>query len=144
MDESPLRRKRSGEKKEGTNNGAGSEYGEEKKGRKQGKHITYYPNGKIETIRNYRNDTIEGKSFIYYDNGQLEQKKSFWKGVAVDTMKHYMENGYMNFMYIFKDTFKIWILLDIDGTVLQQENQGYFEDELEKRKFLELQKSKVK
>lgn len=108
----------------------------DKQGRKQGKHITYYENGKIKSIWHYHNDTLEGKSYHYYYNGKKELEITFRKGLQVDTYKHYAEQGYMDAMFVIGDTSQEWFLLDTGGEVLQKKYERYTIQEIEKRKLL--------
>ena len=36
-----------------------------------GKHKTYFPSGKVETITNYKDSKAEGEWKSYYENGQI-------------------------------------------------------------------------
>jgi hypothetical protein len=89
-------------------------------GHKQGKFITYYPNGKVKDIRHYINDTIHGHAVWFYDDGFPHIEKTFVMGREIDTVKMYLKGGRLDQLFVYTDSFECWYLLNADHTILQQ------------------------
>ena len=62
-------------------------------GKKSGEWKRFFKNGQLESIENYRNDTLHGRQLIYYPNGQLYIKRTYLKGKEIDSTIWYHDNG---------------------------------------------------
>ena len=62
-------------------------------GIKNGEYKTYYDNGNIETVVNYKNDKLNGESKSYYENGQIKGEINYKGGKKDGISKSYSENG---------------------------------------------------
>lgn len=62
-------------------------------GRKSGEWKRYFKNGHLESIENYRNDTLHGRQLIYYPDGQLYIKRNYFNGKEIDSTVWYHSNG---------------------------------------------------
>jgi antitoxin component YwqK of YwqJK toxin-antitoxin module len=73
------------------------------KGKLNGKHLSYYTNGKVHYESNYVNDTLSGSDKIYSKEGVLSKEgnvKNFnWDGLVTD----YYSNGKKKYDLIYKD-----------------------------------------
>eukprot|EP00800_Vazella_pourtalesii_P000922 TRINITY_DN1077_c0_g2_i3.p1 TRINITY_DN1077_c0_g2~~TRINITY_DN1077_c0_g2_i3.p1 ORF type:complete len:130 (-),score=15.54 TRINITY_DN1077_c0_g2_i3:55-444(-) len=67
--------------------------GNYKNGEREGKWKLYRENGKLEGIGNYKNGKLEGEWKWYHNNGKLEQIGNFKNGKQEGEWKLYRENG---------------------------------------------------
>ena len=65
-------------------------------GKKEGEWKTYYSNGYIKTLENYKNDTLNGPKISYRPDKSLRAKSFYRKGVVVDSFILYHSNGKIN------------------------------------------------
>lgn len=65
-------------------------------GKKQGEWKTYYTNGQVAKVENFRNDTLNGKSFYFDENGNMKGKLFYTMGLKVDSSIMYFSNGRIN------------------------------------------------
>jgi hypothetical protein len=63
------------------------------KGKKNGWHKIYYPNGQLQHKVQYRSDTIHGLKFQYYEDGTLMSQFEFYHGICNGRFKKYFANG---------------------------------------------------
>jgi hypothetical protein len=97
----------------------------DKNGLKQGKFVKRYANGGVFEVLHYLNDTLHGKFISYYPNGNTQVEKAFSHGKEIDTVKIHLENGILSQMFIYKDSFQEWLLVDSNMTILQT-NRTYY------------------
>ncbi len=64
-----------------------------KNGMHNGQIITYYDNGNIQTIHNYKNDILIDNIKSYWYEGSLQSEVSIESGVRNGLMKTYYKNG---------------------------------------------------
>ncbi|HLP56122.1 MAG TPA: hypothetical protein VK151_13890 [Fluviicola sp.] len=76
---------------------------EDEKGVKQGKDLTFFPNGNVKELIYYSNGKSNGYTNRYYESGELKDKGKFRDGVFVDTMFSYRKNGSLEVYSIFDD-----------------------------------------
>ena len=62
-------------------------------GKKTGEWKTLFKNGRLESIENYRNDTLNGPQQIYYPDGQLYIQRTYLNGKEIDSTIWYHSNG---------------------------------------------------
>jgi antitoxin component YwqK of YwqJK toxin-antitoxin module len=62
-------------------------------GFKQKTWITYYKNGKVKVIANYKNDTLNGKYKSFFSNGKIEFECNFIMGIKDGVSLYYNKNG---------------------------------------------------
>jgi len=68
-----------------------------------GKHILKYPNGKIRSIRNFKNGIFNGKQYDYFDNGQIASESSYINGFKDGLMLIYSSEGILYYKYAYKN-----------------------------------------
>lgn len=99
-------------------------------GMEYGLNITYYPNGKIETISSMVWTMMHGYSYDFYENGNLHIESLMEYGIRVK-QKQYKENGEVEYTFsIDKDDFFYSTLLmyrkknnwEIDETIREKLN----------------------
>lgn len=61
--------------------------------------VTYYPNGKIESIIHLNNGVREGVALFYYDNGNLKEERNYLKDKVEGVVKLYYPNGNLKEMF---------------------------------------------
>lgn len=64
-----------------------------KKGRLDGKSISYYDNGIIYYEQNYSKGELDGYERFYYSNGQLKIESKFLQGLKIGESKFFDEKG---------------------------------------------------
>lgn len=64
-----------------------------KKGRLDGKSVSYYDNGLIYYEQNYIDGELDGYERFYYPNGQLKMESKFIQGAKIGDSKFYDEKG---------------------------------------------------
>jgi antitoxin component YwqK of YwqJK toxin-antitoxin module len=62
-------------------------------GLKQKTWITYYKNGRIKIIANYKNDSLNGKYKSFFSNGKIEFESKFIMGVKDGLSLYYNKDG---------------------------------------------------
>ncbi|GLI54514.1 hypothetical protein PM10SUCC1_00290 [Propionigenium maris DSM 9537] len=55
--------------------------------------VSYYENGKVEAIENYKEGRLEGKCVCYYENGQIKEARNYKTGKPCGKYVAYYENG---------------------------------------------------
>ena len=59
----------------------------------EGKFISYYESGKIKKEDNYENDKLNGISISYYENGKIKEKSNYINNDIQGIKAEYLENG---------------------------------------------------
>lgn len=59
----------------------------------QGEFKTYYRNGQIEQIMNYKKGLVNGKSLRFYETGQKLSESEYLDGIQVGEINKYFDNG---------------------------------------------------
>jgi antitoxin component YwqK of YwqJK toxin-antitoxin module len=62
-------------------------------GKKSGEWKRLFKNGQLQSIENYRNDTLHGRQLIYYPDGQIYIKRTYFQGKEIDSTIWYHSNG---------------------------------------------------
>lgn len=62
-------------------------------GLKQNTRITYYKNGKVKVLANYKNDTLNGKYKSFFSNGKIEFEANYIMGIKCGVSLYYNKNG---------------------------------------------------
>ena len=62
-------------------------------GRKSGRWVEYFPDGKPEEVFQYRNDLLEGPSLRYFANGKVSRESTFKDGQPVGLETQWTEDG---------------------------------------------------
>lgn len=75
---------------------------------------TYYENGSVKDIDNFKNGKAEGSAKRYYENGALKSEMSFKNGKAEGIRKTYYENGTLKTEIIYSNNKPNGILKDYD------------------------------
>jgi antitoxin component YwqK of YwqJK toxin-antitoxin module len=75
---------------------SGEPEGQTVNNKREGEWKTFYSNGKIKALENYKNDTLEGSNFSYGPNGNLRAKSFYHKGIMIDSFIMYHSNGQIN------------------------------------------------
>ncbi len=70
-----------------------AEYTVNKYGKKHGIETTFFKNGNIQGIYQYKNDTINGLCKEYYENGNLRYKYYLRRNVIIGSAYEYYQNG---------------------------------------------------
>ncbi len=65
--------------------------------------ITYYPNGKIESVINIYNGSREGLAKFYYENGNLKEERNYSKDKVTGVVKLFYPNGNLKEMFNIED-----------------------------------------
>lgn len=65
-------------------------------GKKEGEWKTFYLNGNLKSIENYKNDTLNGPKVAYGPNENLRAKYFYKMGIMVDSFIMYHSNGKIN------------------------------------------------
>lgn len=60
---------------------------------KDGEWISYYENGKTESVENYKNDLIEGNYQYFHDNGQLWTERIYKQGKLWNVISNFSRGG---------------------------------------------------
>ena len=68
-------------------------YGRYKRGKKIGRWVSYYQNGKIKDEKNFKNGLNNGFHINYHDNGFKESRGTYKNGKKIDDWKYWDENG---------------------------------------------------
>ncbi|WP_375579360.1 hypothetical protein ABWH96_20535 [Marivirga tractuosa] len=66
-------------------------------GRKNGEWTTYFKNGQLASIENYKEDTLHGTQIYYTPKGLYKLKANYYNGIKVDSFLMYTVNGTLNF-----------------------------------------------
>lgn len=71
-----------------------------KNGKKEGTHRAWYPNGKLQFLRNYSNGEFQGDQWAWYDTGSLYRYSNYDRGVE-KAQKMWRQNGmiYINYVH---------------------------------------------
>ncbi|MCC7506168.1 MAG: hypothetical protein IT259_12745 [Saprospiraceae bacterium] len=101
-------------------------------GRKEGKMIEYYPDGKVRAERNFKNDLEEGRTVYYFPSGNIREVQHFMAGEKNlgDTL--WYDSGEIQFTADFKNSrktgfFRKW---SKEGEIVIEAE--YFQDSLVK------------
>ena len=70
---------------------------------KDGTQKRYYPNGKIDMERTFKNEKLDGVAKDYFESGQLKSEVNYKDGEQEGLTKTYYENGQLNTEENFKD-----------------------------------------
>ena len=62
-------------------------------GKKEGEYKSYYRDGQLEEICNYKNNNMEGEYKYYYKNGQIWGTRNYKNGKLEGEFIIYHENG---------------------------------------------------
>ena len=62
-------------------------------GKQDGKWISFYKNGNIKSIINWKDGKLNGKAYEYYENGKVLREETYVNGEANGPAKSYHENG---------------------------------------------------
>lgn len=62
-------------------------------GSKNGKWIEYYPDKKVKSQGNYKNDLKDGLWSFYFDNGKIQQQGNYSNGRMTGNWKWYFKSG---------------------------------------------------
>src|SRR5690606_17458969 len=65
-------------------------------GKKIGEWTTYFKNGQIASVENYKNDTLHGRQIHYTPSGRYNLRANYRMGVKVDSFFLYTGNGDLN------------------------------------------------
>tara|TARA_Y100000589_G_scaffold96468_1_gene91038 strand:+ start:55 stop:1623 length:1569 start_codon:yes stop_codon:yes gene_type:complete len=76
--------------------------GEFSYGIKEGDHITFYPDGKIASIINYKKGLADGEAIWYHHNGNIAIKRYFKNGYQYGIYTEWYENGQIRVIYKLK------------------------------------------
>lgn len=60
---------------------------------KQGKYISYFPDGTVYEEAEYLNDTLHGSRKLYYENGKLSVVENYKRGKFISPFLKYFESG---------------------------------------------------
>ncbi len=103
-------------------------------GLKNGEWTTYFKNGQLASIENYKNDSLHGRQIHYTPSGRYNLRANYNMGIKVDSFFLYTGNGDLN-LQEFRDstgkpqgTFRVY---DANGTIIQIGNykDGKFDGE---------------
>ncbi len=61
--------------------------------------VSYYPDGKIESVIHTYNGTREGLATFYYENGNLKEERNYSKDKVTGVVKIYYPNGNLKEMF---------------------------------------------
>ena len=59
----------------------------------EGLNVTFYENGKVFSVTNFQNGTLNGEQLIYYENGNKLAEKNYKNGKKDGEQKGYYTNG---------------------------------------------------
>jgi hypothetical protein len=65
-------------------------------GKRDGEWITYFVNGQLAAVENYRNDTLHGRQIHYSPQGFYKLRANYKMGIKVDSFYLYNSNGQVN------------------------------------------------
>ena len=96
----------------------GWERGNFKKGRKEGKWVSYFENGQLFYKGDLKNGMKEGKWVFYFTNGQLARKGEYKNGVEEGMWVFYQSNGQVLHKGNFKNGWEegTWVYFNFDGS----------------------------
>jgi antitoxin component YwqK of YwqJK toxin-antitoxin module len=86
-------------------------------GKKNGKHIHYFKNGKVNYIQDYINGAMTGTFVVYYESGRIKQEGRLYKGKNIGEWKMYDKNGNLNEINIYDTSLNSYrkILINMNG-----------------------------
>jgi len=87
-----------------------------------GKITIFFPNGKIQSIINYKSGVMEGEEKYFFDNGQLWSTRIIKNGVAWTIINNYNKKGEKMDGGTLKDGNGTLILYDEKGKLVEIEN----------------------
>ncbi len=73
------------------------------KGKKNGVHEGWWPNGNKKFSFSFKDDTSTGEHFEWHQNGQLFTHKQFKNGLEQGVQKAWDKNGDLMYKYIYND-----------------------------------------
>lgn len=68
-----------------------------------GELVSFFSEGKIEFISNYKNGLKDGEEKIWFINGNLLSKRSYFKGKKIGNHIGFHENGDIRYFFQFED-----------------------------------------
>lgn len=103
-------------------------------GQRNGEWTTYFKNGRLASVENYKNDTLHGRQIHYTPSGRYNLRANYKMGVKVDSFFLYTGDGDLNFEGYRDSTGKqqgIFKIYDANGRVIQIGNykDGIFDGE---------------
>jgi antitoxin component YwqK of YwqJK toxin-antitoxin module len=103
-------------------------------GRKNGEWMTYFKNGQIARLDNYKNDTLHGRQIWYTPDGQYNLRANYNMGIKVDSFFMYDGKGRLNLVEFSDSTGKQqgpFIVYNTNGQIIQAGNyrDGKFDGE---------------
>ena len=72
-------------------------------GKKEGKMLDYYPDGKLRGERLFQNDKQVGRTMLYHPNGQIMEAQYYMDGLKEGGDTIWYENGQVQFTSWFKN-----------------------------------------
>jgi antitoxin component YwqK of YwqJK toxin-antitoxin module len=72
---------------------------------------TWYRNGKVRSIENYKHDDLEGITTLFFESGNKQAELSFKNGLYHGPVKYFDSNGKLIAHYEFYNDFMIKIIL---------------------------------
>ena len=94
--------------------------GKMKDGKKEGKWISWYPNGQKKSVVTYKDEKLDGLFTIWYENGQKKVKRTYKDGEPDGLETKWYENGQKRLEETWKDgewiSEKEW---DEDGSLIR-------------------------
>ncbi len=75
----------------------------EVKGKKEGKMTDYYPGGKIESERLFKNDLQAGRTVLYHPGGQVKEVQYYENGTREGGDTIWYEDGSLKFTATFRE-----------------------------------------
>ncbi len=77
--------------------------GKMKGGKKEGKWISWYPNGQKKSVVTYKDEKLDGLFTIWYENGQKKVKRTYKDGEPDGLETKWYENGQKRLEETWKD-----------------------------------------
>jgi antitoxin component YwqK of YwqJK toxin-antitoxin module len=91
-------------------------------GRELLKETTYYPNKQAQMEGTYKDGKREGKWIYWYENGKVWSDGMFVKGKSDGKRTTYFENGKVRYEGFYKEDMRVgkWRFFDENGRLLQE------------------------
>lgn len=103
-------------------------------GKKNGEWVTYFVNGQLARVDNYRDDTLHGRQIHYTPEGFYKLRAIYKMGIKIDSFYSYNSNGQVNIINYRDSTGtpqgRMWTY-DANGQMIQtgQYKDGKFDGE---------------
>ncbi|MBC2855781.1 MAG: toxin-antitoxin system YwqK family antitoxin [Cetobacterium sp.] len=96
------------------------------KGIPDGKWLTFYPNGKLKSIENWKKGSLDGKYVIYRKDGTKTFETVYKEGKDNGLFKLYHDNGQLQILGMFSNgnPYGVWNYYSKEGKLTGKVNYG--------------------